>query len=69
VIFEVSGDKTHTRWLGMGRMDIHGRLFHTFEPATYTILLLTDGSSNYGERENVIYFGTGGRQYVSLTRK
>jgi hypothetical protein len=60
----VSGGKTHTKQLETGRMDIYGQFVHTFEPATYTILLLTDGSSNHGEKGNVIYFGTGGRQHV-----
>jgi hypothetical protein len=65
VISKVSGGKTHTKQLGTGRMDIHGLFVRTAEPATYTILLLSDGSSNHGEKDNVIYFGTGGRQHVS----
>jgi hypothetical protein len=65
VISEVSGGKTHTKQTETGRINILGLVFHTFEPATYTILLLTDGSSYHGEKGNVIYFGTGGRQYVS----
>jgi hypothetical protein len=54
-----------TKQVEMGRIDILGRSIHTFDIATYTILLLTDGSSNYGENGSIIYFGTGGRQYVS----
>jgi hypothetical protein len=62
---EVSGGKTHTKQLETGRMDIRGLFVRTFDPATYTILLLTDRSSNHGEKGNVNYFGTGGRQHVS----
>jgi hypothetical protein len=50
-------------------MDIFGLFVGTFESATYTILLLTTGSSNHGEIESVIYFGTGRRQYVSLQQE
>jgi hypothetical protein len=54
----------------MGRMDNSGLLFHTLELATFTILLLTVGSSNHGEIENVIYFGTGGETVcVTIKRK
>jgi hypothetical protein len=53
----------------MGRTDIHGLFVCTSESATYTKLLLTIGNSNHGEIESVIYFGTGGRQYVSLQRE
>jgi hypothetical protein len=65
VISEMSGGKTHTNQLGTGRMDIHGLFVRTFELDSYTILLLSDGSSNHGGKGNVIYFGTGGRQHVS----
>jgi hypothetical protein len=50
----VSGGKTHTKQSGTGRMDIHSLFVRTFEPATYTILLLTTGSSNHGGIESVI---------------
>jgi hypothetical protein len=53
----------------MGCIDILGRFVCTFELATYTILLLTDGSSNNRENGSVIYFGTGGEAVcVMLTR-
>ena len=61
MISEVSGGKTHTKQLGTGRMDIHGLCVRTFESATYTILLLTFGSSNHREKGSVIYFGIEGR--------
>jgi hypothetical protein len=69
MISEVSGGKTHKYQLVTGRMDILGRFVRTFESATYTILLLTTGSWNHGGFESMIYFGTGGRQYVSLQQK
>jgi hypothetical protein len=47
-------------------MDNFGLFICTFKSATYTKGLLIIGSSNHGEKESVIYFGTGGRQYVSL---
>jgi hypothetical protein len=64
----VSCGKTHTKQLMMGHMFIRGRFVHKFESATYTILLLTTGSWKHGGFGNVIYFGTGGRQYVSLQK-
>jgi hypothetical protein len=69
VISEVSGGKTHTKQIEMGHIDIHSRFVCT-ELATYTILLLTDESSNHGEKGCVIYFGAGGETVcVTLTRK
>jgi hypothetical protein len=50
MISEVSGGKTHTKQSETGCMDIRGLFVHTFESATYTILLLTVGSSNHGEK-------------------
>jgi hypothetical protein len=58
---DVSGGKTHTKQLMTGRMDILGLFVHTFEVATYTKLLLATGSSNHGEFQSVLYFGTGGK--------
>jgi hypothetical protein len=66
---EVSGGKTHTKQLETGRMDTRGLFFWTFEVATYTKLLLTTGSSNHREFENIIYIGTGRWQYVSLQQE
>jgi hypothetical protein len=66
---EASGGKTHTKQVVMGRMFIHGHFSCTFEPATYTLLLLTIENWNHGGFGNVIYFGTGGRQYVSLQKR
>jgi hypothetical protein len=43
-----------------GRMFIRGRLWCTFEVATYTILLLTVGDSKHGGIGSLIYFGIGG---------
>jgi hypothetical protein len=66
MIFEVSGGKTHRLQLMTGRKDIFGLFVRTFDPATYIKILLTIGSLNHGENGGEIYFGTGGRQYVSL---
>jgi hypothetical protein len=61
MISDRSGGKTHTEQLETGHIDIHGQFFHTSESATYTILLLTTGSSKHGGYESIIFFGTGGR--------
>jgi hypothetical protein len=66
MISEVSGGKTHKYQPVTGRMDISGLFVRTSKSATYTKLLLTIGNSNCGEFESIIYFETGGRQYVSL---
>jgi hypothetical protein len=50
-------------------MDILSLFVRIFESAPYTKLLLTTGSSVHGGLESVIYFGTGGRQYVSLQQR
>jgi hypothetical protein len=52
----------------MEQMDIFGLFVCTFESATYTKTLLTTGSVNHGGMGK-IYFGTGGRQYVSLQQE
>jgi hypothetical protein len=49
----------------MGRVDILGRFYCTFDLAAYTIILLSNGSSNHGEKWSLIYFGTMGRWCVS----
>jgi hypothetical protein len=66
---EVSGGKTHRKQMVTGRKDIFGLFVHTFESATYTKILLTIGSLNHVEMGGEIYFGTGGRQYVSLQQE
>jgi hypothetical protein len=63
----VSGGKTHTKQLVTGC--IRGLFSSTFEVATYTILLMTVGSSKHGGIRSVIYFGTEGRQYVPLEKR
>jgi hypothetical protein len=51
------------------QMDISGLFVPTFEPATYTKILLTTGSVNHREMDVRSTLGQGGRQYVSLQQE